>query len=1850
MITFILLLSLLPYACAQYPYLKESESAVFGQCKTDADCGIYVTVYPMHPASFFFCNEQVGRCSTTDGDLLNPAFNVSCPNIVMTSISYRSLDGNVSRADGMIIVNITAPGYIYGSMRLFSGTQSNTTNETTIEQPYHEEQYVNYPNTVMYFRNVPPNFYTIRFIDRSGCIVTHYPPRVRIAFDNVYFPFAAGLNFWESTGTEFLQGPARFRPMRTPNSAAFGRGIRVGLNYTEWNGYIHTDPILDIGEGQRVPYAHIYDISGGLLSTRWGNDVLWTSSFSTVVNGTTTWALGGITFPLNADTNAQIIRTQREAMLLSGFVSVVIGIGYAYRDCSLCNITFIQDSNGDFEGAIWPTILVNLSTTTFMNGTIDDFDVPPMHFTLEGIFTNTRFMYSDFNIFPNTTTLSTRPSTRILHTGTNQTVSVNSLCINGSVTGATIYLDYTGYAFVNNPLLFDVFKVVMSESSGLTLVLDPFSVPQSVVAVPMKFYINSPGFYCIVLRANLLDGRGIRPLLQTCFQVGVAEAPLTQTRSRIVPLDDIHYPYTTYAGLYPNISSTFIVGLPTTLVVEAGMVPYVVLTRFANNQRDDDNIINSWGRNIDVFNDPLATLDIREFYLISAVGPFYLYTLNVNPSALAHQFEASFQTATSLRNEVAISKLFIVSTEPAPEDRPFNLGRRAPEVEEEARFDEEFENVERIGRRRLMAMTQSQSPSPSQSQSQTPEIDFGDYDGGDNTGGGANPIVFGTGITVQYICNLPTLVNMIEYAHLSCVISVENAVCPAERSIMSVVCTGGHPFAMDNNVFSNPVYVNGSSSHPHTNPVAYFVRFINEDAGVNGRILKSGVGVNEFETPQNIEICAEVIDAANARTYSCATSFSIIPESAQIIFTLPQIPQCRDGRQFVLIPFYFLNNDPNNVIVIAPEDQTKNNLYDPNIPTFDLPANCTLLQWFNEFEVYSICVSGDIINATALAQCTGCTNLPKAYAKAPILRAGNSSGSADPYYITTAAAAEWWTITIWTITDIYDNVTQRFVYCQTQLTVSSFIPRPLSLTFQSVQRIPSPPLCLGPDCFRVKILPLVDPCYASQSPNPEDACYQGVDYSGSVITIADPFMEYLGSDFYRVTINQFYNLTSFIAGAFCPVNSGYIPMIRGPIIVNIIASRSNCGQPDGSVIFFLSYIDPTFAFQNQPAKLCMLWRDRRSPPFQVADSVPLQFEIPTNPIQSVLIPNEFFVENQRFTGIRAGLHNVMFYERCPDTTCTSCLIPNTYQLTNPNLAFAYQEFTVDNFLDPAGGIVIERFNFTPAACFGDTHVIEYNFYDNSPDITGLPVQKYEVILLNPFDLGVRVMFAGCLPGNPILPAPTPFGDTQVKWGPFHVEIPTGGNEGLGISGNYTFQVRGCTSGCVETFPTYIDAPQPFVIHLSSAGTDCAYRPAQLVPQVSGPPGFGPDDNVSLTYIFPGGILIHNSPYLFCWYTPLNPFVCTSQFLQFDVIPGNYTLRACAPGNCCAQESVIVQSAPAIECSIVGYNEVCQTSNSTEILFNCTGGTPPYRVLENVTAVSDNTTISLTFVSGFNRTSCFNIIDASDCIRPTKLCFEVPDPGPLNITVTKRDSCVNTATGSILVTSDEPIQCSWLVTGGTTPLISSCSLTNLPITASVVMTARNIIGCTAQQVIKINTRPPLEAELTGRSKTGVLDGPCVDNITATVFGGLDGAPYLISLYNDITNATLSVVYGNLTEVVINSTGVNGTNITYMNVTIEDVAFVTITGVCRSFIYTILIIENDGVCATTLLSTDPEFSFGGGGAGGLMGMDPPNEGEFGKPTNPNFILPKYSKNIAWELIPVIVVCFWFLIAMTTISHYW
>lgn len=1870
-------------AHAQFTYIIAATSATFGQCLEDVDCAIYANVFSPQPASYFICNTNIGRCQTLDGMLVEPAFATTCPFITLSSVSYPSLFPAAlpfpAPLDGMIVVNVSrsvplpSGSAMQGSLRLFAGTISNITSNASVTLPFIQQQFVNTPGILFYFRDLAPGAYTLQYYDMSGCIVTAYPPPITVALDGSYLPFTPGVSADTDPVSLFLRLPTL---RRTPASAAFGVGIRAGL-VSPWSpAFMHVNA-SDVGAGQRVPYAHIRDISGGLLETYTANELLWAGPI--VAPDNVSYPLGGVTFPLGADAIPMIIATQMEAMMLAGFISVQFGIGFAYRDCANCSLHFIQDYDGIFEGFPCAPIVLDLNTVAFMNATTAGYDVGPMHFRLNGGFTNTRFMYSDSNYFSNVPLMSEEPTITMLQTGTNQTASANSLCLNGTVASIDVYLNYSNYWFVISPMLLLLYEVQMTPAGIQQVSLAPFP-PPVIVAQPYVVQIADPGFYCMILQTTLPDGRGPRPLLQSCFQIGVATAGLTQVNSSIVNAGGIHYPYTPFAGYSTNISAAFIVGLPPTLLVYPTIFPEVQLTRHSLDADQQSQIDFFDGSPVDIFNTPFQTVSITKYYNLTVVGPYILYTLIANMYAPNNQFIGSYAAGSSVVDEVGAAKLLLYAVD-APKSRPSarRSARRSslrrsygelqsmspsrirppspsptPEPASEPDYQNDHglysprewawpDNEKSAGRRKLAAATASESRSRSRSQSrshshswsqsrsagqtrsqshyshsqsnipanisiqpsqpaqtqtptQTPEY-YPYYGGGERTP---------PSVSLQYSCTLPTRVTMIEFMQLVNAIDVQNAICPNQEAAMYGKCSGGFPFAMTNLNYTNPVYRGTypptTSSPPFTNPVACYQTW---KVVSTSTVILAGVGANFVAVPQNVVIELLSYDSVGSYATTYAVATSIIPPSFMIVTINPQTPTCIGGVQFTQITFTLSNNNPQNIVTIMPTDVTARELYDPNVPTFNLPANCTLLQNYTAYEVYQYCVLGQPVNVSG--DCTYCTKLPIPYPQ-----------QNGPQSILTMNNNEWWTISVWAITPFWNNITKRFVYCNTQKTVASHVPRPLAMTFTNLQRIAGPPACLTSDCFQMQAVPIIDPCYAPGT-GPSNSCYQGFDYTPFFAFASMPVMRPLGGGVWRLTPLTVYNITMFIGSAFCPAHYTFIPSLVGPFIEYVRTTPSNCGAADASVTMYVSYNNPSLAAVGTLAQVCMYWPGRHGPTQTANDAVPIPFVLPVDAPSATMLPTAAFSETQAFTGIGQGIQTVMIYDRCGDGTCTSCLNTATFTLSDPTLRFTYEQFNVTTAADPAGGIMIARDGYQPAQCSGDTYFFNFSFVDNRPVRNG-PVQNYEVVLLPPYGNVPLQQWSSCLPGGQQLGPPQPFGQFQNYWGPFLAEIPTGGNYGLGISGNYTFQVLGCTTGCLASYPTFIDMVQPFDIFLSSAGSTCAYTTAQLVPQVWGPPGFGPYDNVTLIHMYPDSDLLIPSPYIYYWKTPLNPNNWTEVFLQLNVIPGLYQLMVEAPGPCFANKSIVVTSPSAFSVTVAGYAGVCQTFNQSTVYLNVSGGTPPYRLVENITSFSSNNTISAQIVAQYNATHCYHVLDSSDCMDPQEVCFSVPDPGPVNMTVVTVDSCMSTATGSVHVSSDQHISCSWSVTGGPQPQIQSCTLVNLPVSAQLVVTATTIIGCTGQRTLQIGARPPIIMTLIQRTTVGVFDGPCVDNITVAISGGSLGPPYLVSLFNDITNATISISYNfNITT----NTSTSGV--------------ILVQHVCRSYLYTIVAAEHDHSCAVTLVVNDPEFSFGGGvpPTVTLMGLGPPDNSKF-QPYNPYYV-PYEITGPGWFITIVIAVVF-------------
>lgn len=1717
-----LLLLFITSTHAEIPLITVEETLTFGQCTNISDCVYYLVEYPALNISDLFCNAQTSRCTLLDGTILTPTFQTPCDSLSLSTISYPAILCN-GNSDGIIMVTLSTPSpdFIHGVLRLFP--RISYVNGSDLSVPYIQEIFVNAPVFQYIFRGVVAGTYAIQYFDETGCFSVTFPPTVRNAFDPSYMP-NAGVSC--NPTTDYLIWPY----IATTNASfAFGVGIRSGILSSFPLAALHTQIPADVGAGQRVPYAHVLDIQGGIIATF--------SSVGLVLSGLDpAISTGGATFPLLAQNITAVIPTQIQAMTLSGIVTIQYGIGYAYRASAGSDVVFVQDSDGDYEGMRLAPIIKNLTTSLFMNGTTAGFEVAPMHFTLRSIFTNTQFLYSNVPTpFPNQALLRTQPVIVVGPRG------INSLCTSSTSSSLDITLDYSQLLFPFNPVNLQVFRVTYSALTGTALVAD-----SPVLVITNRIYVRTvtaTGLYCAVVSANIFDGRGLHPILQTCFQVGLATASITQISSAYLPRGAASaspFPYTPYAGYGSLVRTYFYVTLPVTMVISTTQTILLQLFVLSNSTLDTAQLEQYDGNIVAVFNDNQGTVPLSRYYTVTSLSAEHtLYQLRVNVFS-GNPFFIDRNGAASIVNTYAFTKFFIIDV-----------------------------NVSIVA-------------------------DYlGDYSiaAGDANGNGQTNT---STVNVLYTCNTATYINMIEALDLQARITIENAICPDQFSKMLAFADGGFPFHMANSNYAITSLPPGVR-FPFADPVTYYFKWTIVSTGVTSY---ANVGAYVFPAPSNQLVMLTVIDAMGNVQEVFGFANSVVPVGATVITFLDQVPICINGdSQQAVILQYTLNRpiDSNVIATWAPLDPTARENYDPNTQFYDLPVNCSLLASLTAYEVYVACQqNGGLVNFTG--NCTGCRRLPIQYPQA----FGQT--------LITGVDSEWWEITVWTQTTFFDFDTGRYVWCRTSRSISSFIAAPLALTFSQpvfISPTPSPALCPSRACFSVTITTIIDPRFSS--------------YQFSETILATPSLPLITPPSnYLVAFGIVYNLTVFIGNNFCPVSIEYTPTSFGPIITLIRTTRTNCDSADGSVVIYVKYNNPSLSAAGTVANLCLYWPNRHDPSQSATDSIPMPFQIPVNTLP-VMLPNNNFPETQRFSGIRGGPQQLLIYEACGGVSstsgdCTSCLNAPLFTVTTGRRS-VYNAFTIENFADPAGGLLIERTNYEEALCCGDNYIFNFTFRDNAVTSN----QRYSVEFFLPFNLGVFQTWSQCT-GPSTLPLPTPVGDFQVEWSGFNVVVPTCGVQGLGFSGNYTFVVRGCSSGCVATFATYIDAVNPFDIELSTAGTSCAYSTGQLVPSVIGGAPYQPYDNFTLVYMYPGGTILYFAPYQYCWKTPFNPTVWDCTFLQLNVVPGFYQFKACDRNQCCGYENITVGSAPPIEVSIVGFEKVCETSNQSTVLLNVTGGIPPYYVLENVTSITTNDTISASFVATFNQTACFNILDSSGCVRPTQVCFRVPDPGPVNLTITKQNSCKNVATGSVSITSNQPITCSYVANNVTVPAIQTCNLANLPASAFITVTARTIIGCTGTDSFQIEMRPPIVLTLVSRTLDGVLDGPCIDNITITISGGDSPPPYIVSLFDDMTNATLFY---------------NGNSSIF------------ITGVCRNFLYTVVARDGDGSCPVAIVVNDPQFNFGSGGGGfGLVTLPAPDLTQF-LPPPPG---PVYTKpHMRWAVAIVIIVGFSFAFLFVCVLYY-
>jgi hypothetical protein len=384
---------------------------------------------------------------------------------------------------------------------------------------------------------------------------------------------------------------------------------------------------------------------------------------------------------------------------------------------------------------------------------------------------------------------------------------------------------------------------------------------------------------------------------------------------------------------------------------------------------------------------------------------------------------------------------------------------------------------------------------------------------------------------------------------------------------------------------------------------------------------------------------------------------------------------------------------------------------------------------------------------------------------------------------------------------------------------------------------------------------------------------------------------------------------------------------------------------------------------------------------------------------------------------------------------------------------------------------------------------------------------------------------------------------------------------------------------VEVFDNFIEMVQPFDIILSTVSSPCAFTPGGLIPQIRGGFPFKPGQLDPDFFSYPGSSIVRQSQYKTFWRTPLTGGQFVETVLPLQAIPGFYEIIAQDANKCNGTASATVTSPPPIEVEIVDFNAVCQDSTLGEVRLRITGGVPPYTTLQNLTVIQIGQDLSFEFVASFNQTAFFHVLDSVGCLLPSALSFTIPDPGAFNITTKVEDSCANIATGRVEVMPVEQVvgvTCMWQSDGVEVPGLQTCVLENIPGGSFVRVFATDITGCTAVATVEVPARPPIVITELERTTNGTFGENCTDIIRFHLMGGLSGPPFAVTLFDDMTNATL--VY-------------NGTS------------SANITGVCRSIQYILTVRDLDGLCPTAFVSTDPEFGFGSIGDDFPVGIPPP-----------------------------------------------
>jgi len=1649
---------------AQFAYVIQDNNYGFGQCIQDSDCLIYLSVNPMLNSSQIFCDPATTRCTTLSGTILTPAYSAACDYLIINTISYPTFAPNFlypnPREDGMLMVTLSPVTYGFGGALRIYLDNVGTINVNT---PYHQQRYVNYPTSTIYFRSLVSGTYKVVFFGTSGCQLAAIPNPV-ITVSSLVRPTAYDTNsgFFDVSGLNVYLDPT-------------GRGARMYLT-SPWNKSIDDYNYIGPGIGTRMPFVQIYDTAGGLLDIVIGNDLFYNTSEKTNYS-----YAGGATFPLRAPES--LFSSVLEATFVSGFVTFQFGIGFAYVPCAnltICFPIFVKSTLGTFEGIFSQPFVLDCNSVGPGMQQIPPYTETPMFYIVDGVYSNTVFLYEGVNFdLGELVRLQMHPDVTIVYSSTitGNTGGFNGMCFSASnaftqLEYASVFLDYRAFPFeINSPdlVLYQVlYQGYYNGSEILTnrLYLAQMDPPQQRLILNgiYEVMVYIPGFYCAVLQANLFDPYGYRTFFQTCFQVPNAQATLTPVNSVYINNGYASNASTVFGGIYTPVNYSFIPNFPMNILLKPGQVFQVLFNRWANDTTQEYLLVNQGGAN------KQTGIAYTEVYSITAESAGLYNMYNVVPYPNASYIDYYLMTlAVDVNNPNFYVYFYLLGGETVLSE----LMSVSMQVYEQGELD------------LIYAFHPTDIPYPWAPQYNiTLAIIIG--------GGQAN-------LSALYNCTNIVSFPMQESIAPQAQIIVGSATCPGVEVAMYAYSGGGIPFATID--LANPLYLPNSQKFAYDNT---WFNVFNDTSNIGDPLLW---GNNQylFPAPQNTIIKLVSCDVQGRCSVAFAEAVSVISPNATIISFFPQVPVCVYGNvsnfthnlQQVELA-YSVNNMVDgrieywsSVSISTPDD------YDPNQISSNIPSQCALLQNLTAYQVYELCGASP---SPPMPQCNGCVHLPVQYEKA------------NGRTLITAVNNEWWQVNVWTpVPDTFNSLTNRSLYCLTSSTIKSDIPVPITATFGQVARTSSN--CLSNDgCFYTTINIIVDGSYSAL-------------YAASVQFYSNPtLVPYLGNALpnqYLVTLGQVYNITLLVPNILCTVDLNYLPTSLGPIITTIRTKEAYCNPKvgTGAVTMYALYNNPSTnpALAGTLAPVCFYWPGRRGSSFAADDEVPIQFFLPVNVPQPTLLPylSAFGIDNQ-FTGIVGGVQQVMIYDRCRLgvnaglCTCKNPL-PMNFQLLEAGLSFAYQEFNTSTFQDTQGGLIIELNEYMPANCYGDEYYWNFTIFDDAG------FGPYSIVLQEPETGYILFSAGGCIITNTTvpLPPPTPYGPFQVIVATFSIVLPTA-DRGLGPSGNYTLIVRSCKSGCVQTYPTYIKYVTPLFIQLSTAGTNCAYRLATLEAQIIGGSPCQQGDPCYQEITPPGGNITYPLQYTQYWKTPTNPTNFTQVFLApGEQLPGYYELYACDRNSCCLGANITVETLPPIVVHSITTNGVCQNQDNVTARFNVSGGDGNYYVLQAVTSIQTGQIIDAQFVATYNQTIVFNVMDGTGCINPENITFRLPDPGPVPIISTVNPSCPNLNNGVISVTSTESISCSWQSSGVVIPNIQSCTLTNIVPGAYLVVTVTNLIGCTGQKGFNMSAQPQIVINPVTRTTNGQLGGPCIDFIYFQVTGGEYGPPFILSLFENTT---------------------------------------------------------------------------------------------------------------------------------------